>query len=131
MRYVVVGGLAFLVDMAGLALGREILFTHLDPSVDLTLSTALGFILGLLANYLLSNAWVFREKEQQARGRSTRGFILFTVIGIIGLGLTELGMHLGVSLVGDESYAYLGVKIVVAAIVLVWNYGARKWLIYR
>lgn len=130
MRYVVVGGLSFVVDMLGLLLGREVLFTHLAPSVDLTLSAALGFILGLLANYVLSNAWVFRREEQQARGRSGRGFVLFTIIGLIGLGLTELGMHLGVSLVGDQSFAYLGVKIVVAALVLIWNYGARKWLIY-
>lgn len=131
LRYAVVGGISFLVDFGGLALGREVIFQKLQHPWNLTLSTALGFVLGILMNYWLSNAWVFKGEEQKARGRTTRGFVLFVIIGVIGLGLTEAGMHLGLRLVGDEGFRYLAVKIIVAGLVLIWNYGARKWLIYK
>jgi len=55
-------------------------------------------------------------------------FFLFAVIGVIGLILTEAGMYAGYQVLHVH---YLIVKIFVAAIVLVWNYAARKVLIFR
>ena len=53
-------------------------------------------------------------------------FLIFTVVGVIGLGLTELIMYIGTELL---HISYLIVKIA-AAIVLVWNYVGRKVLIF-
>ena len=53
---------------------------------------------------------------------------MFAVIGAIGLLLTEGGMFLGYQLLHIN---YMIVKLFVAAFVLLWNYGARKILIFK
>ena len=64
------------------------------------------------------------------------------IIGVIGLGITELGMHLGVSFLPDvtlfSSQTFLGtewkwwiMKVIMTCIVLVWNYVGRKLLIFK
>ena len=114
-RYAVVGGIAFLADYGTLFLFQE-----------LFISTAAGFIVGLIVNYVLSLTFVFRRKDNRGSGKSVAAFLIFTVVGVIGLGLTELIMYLGTELL---HISYLIVKIA-AAIVLVWNYVGRKVLIF-
>ena len=77
-------------------------------------------------NYVLSLTFVFRRKDNCGSGKSVAAFLIFTVVGVIGLGLTELIMYLGTELL---HISYLIVKIA-AAIVLVWNYVGRKVLIF-
>lgn len=115
-RYAVVGGIAFLADYGTLFLFQE-----------LFISTAAGFIVGLIVNYVLSLTFVFRRKDNRGSGKSVAAFLIFTVVGVIGLGLTELIMYLGTELL---HISYLIVKIAAAAIVLVWNYVGRKVLIF-
>lgn len=115
-RYAVVGGIAFLADYGTLFLFQE-----------LFISTAAGFIVGLIVNYVLSLTFVFRRKDNRGSGKSVTAFLIFTVVGVIGLGLTELIMYLGTELM---HISYLIVKIAAAAIVLVWNYVGRKVLIF-
>lgn len=92
---------------------------------------AIGFTVGLLVNYTLSLVFVFRSDRQQKQGRTVKAFILYAVIGLVGFGLTELGMYIGVRIVGSAGLWYLLVKCFVAGIVLVWNYAGRKILIFR
>jgi putative flippase GtrA len=130
-RYVIVGGIAFLVDAGMLVLGREVLFSGMRANTNLLLSTFLGFIFGLITNYLLSQWIVFRKPEQRALGWRRSAFIGFTVVGLIGLGLTAVGMFIGVRSVGDKGFRYVLVKIVVTAIVLIWNYAGKKIFVYK
>ena len=71
---------------------------------------------------------MFNRPEQKDKGRTVGAFLVFAAVGIVGLVLTELGMMLGVSLFGDRYLVFI--KIVVAAIVLVWNYIGRKIFVY-
>lgn len=126
-RYLVVGGTAFLVDYGVLFLFGHYVFQNLGD-MGVYLATAIGFIAGLTYNYILSLIWVFKSAKERNKGKSIGGFALFALIGIIGLLLTEGGMYIGYQLLQIH---YMIVKLFVAAFVLLWNYGARKLLIFR
>lgn len=126
-RYAVVGGIAFLVDSAVLSLLKELVLNK-GSSIELFICTASGFVAGLITNYILSLVFVFKKSENKGNAKSVSGFIVFTVVGIVGLGLTELGMYVGVFLL---NWHYLFTKILVAAIVLLWNYVGRKLLVFK
>lgn len=120
-RYVFVGGIAFVIDY--------IFFTLVcligDSRLITVLATTAGFIAGLIANFILSKKFVFQES---ANTKNTRNeFIGYTVIGIIGWFLNVLLMLLATELLFMNRYI---AKVVVAAIVLVYNYLARKIFLY-
>jgi putative flippase GtrA len=126
---VVVGGSAFLVDISVLQLCLDYFFHDLTVNDGILLATALGFMAGLICNYTFSCLFVFQKIDEKAKQHKTRSFILFAIIGIVGLGLTELLMFLGILLMGEDRY--IAVKIFAAGVVLVWNYLARKIMIFK
>ena len=123
LRYSVVGGISFLVDFLLLYLLRETICA--DSMIGLYLAAFGGFMGGIVVNTWLSIQFVFRLPEVVAkrRGRNILDISKIIGIGILGLLLTELGMFFGVELL--QCY-YLWVKVIVAGVVMVWNYGARK-----
>ncbi|MCM1168234.1 MAG: GtrA family protein [Ruminococcus sp.] len=126
-RYAVVGGISFLADFGTLTLFEEIV---LGKSGDwrIFVSTAAGFVVGLVINYVLSLIFVFRSEDNSSSGKSAGEFIVFALVGVVGLGITEGLMHLGVNVL---NFHYMAVKIVTAGIVLVWNYLGRKILVFN
>ena len=132
LRYVVVGGVSFLADAGSMTLAKVLLFQQEEGfGVGLALCVALGFVVGLVVNYLLSCLFVFRSEDQRVLGRGLVPFLLYTAVGVIGFLLTELGMYIGVGLIGSEGFRYVFVKCGVAALVLVWNYVGRKFFVYK
>lgn len=130
-KYAVVGGFAFLVDTGVLVFFKECVFHNYRNDVAIMISTALGFIAGLIFNFIVSHMFVFKSEEQRKRGRNLFGFIMYGIVGIIGLVITEAGMLLGIRLVGDAGFYYIIVKCIVAFVVLLWNYAARKKFVYK
>jgi len=128
LRYVLVGGMAFLVDFGVLYLSKTLFFPHMGHT-GILLAAALGFTAGLIINYIFSLLFVFKQIDENAKRRKIRSFVLFVIIGIIGLLITELCMYAGVNLFGQKWY--LIVKIFTAGIVLLWNYAGRKVLIFK
>ena len=118
-RYTVVGGVAFAVDF-----GVLFLLTHF-AGVYYLISAAVSFVLGLAVNYALSRVWVFSHRTMS---NATLEFTIFALIGLAGLGLNEFGMWLLASKLGLQ---YLLAKIVTAVFVYVWNFGARKYSLFR
>ncbi len=128
MRYGLVGGLAFLIDTGTLFVCKEFFFSQMGET-GTYIATAIGFVIGLIFNYIFSIIFVFKNGKEKVRGKQTQSFLIFGAIGAIGLVLTELGMMAGITLVGDAHY--LAIKVVVAALVLFWNYIARKVTIFK
>ena len=126
-RYVLVGGTAFAVDITILYLFKNYVFYNLSE-IGVYISTALGFISGLIYNYILSLTFVFENAMAQNKGKTIDAFIAFLLIGMAGLLLTEIGMYIGIQIFVIN---YLVVKTLVAAVVLIWNYGMRKILIFK
>ena len=118
VRYSFVGGLAFLVDFGtlwGLA--------HF-AGIHYLLAAGAGFVLGLAVNYMLSVLWVF--DTHRVSGRQLE-FLLFAIIGLVGLGMTELFMYLFTDL---GHVHYLLSKILTAILVYAWNFLARRFMLF-
>lgn len=126
VRYSFVGVSAFFIDTFVLFLSKKYIFIN-GSVIDVALASGLSFIVSLVYNYILSLKFVFKNYNIS---RSTgENFTIFTIVGVIGLLLTEIGMIIGIKLFAIDYY--LTVKIVVALIVFIWNYTARKILIFR
>jgi putative flippase GtrA len=120
-RYAFVGGIAFVVDTV-----TYILVCQAGKSNTVTaLGVAAGFVTGIITNFILSKKFVFQEKSTVA---SPAGEALgYVLIGLGGLGLSELLVLLATGKLSMDRYVS---KIVVAVIVLVYNYFARKIILY-
>ena len=126
LRYVIVGGIAFIADFCTLVISQECLLKRVSGGVYI--ATSLGFAVGLAVNYALSLCFVFTQLKDRGKGRSFCAFLLFGAIGLIGLAWTELGMWIGIAIL---SWNYMVVKILVTGAVLLWNYLGRKLLIFN
>lgn len=118
-RYMVSGGVAFVVDASLLYILTEWLGLHY------LLSTLLSYSVGLMITYAFSILWVFDYRSVESRALE---FSVFAVIGVIGLGLTSLCMWLFTSGLG---FHYLLSKIITTIIVFVWNFIMKKFLLFR
>lgn len=117
-RYLVVGGVAFAVDFGVLVLLTKFLGFHY------LFSAALAFCCGLVINYILSITWVFSNRSLASKKAE---FTIFSIVGVAGLGWTELLMYLGTGILGLD---YKLSKIITVAIVLFWNFGMRKIILF-
>ncbi len=119
LRYVVVGGVAFVVDWGLLALLTEC------AGLYYLVSATISFIAGLAMNYALSTTWVFGCGTMQNKWAE---FAVFALIGIVGLVLNNVFLWLFTDVVGVH---YLISKVVVAAVVMLWNFFARKFILFN
>ena len=118
-RYTLVGGLAFVFDFGSLFILTEYLNIHY------LVSAAIAFLLGLTINYILSIIWVF-EKRTIANKRIE--FLIFSLIGIGGLGLNEFIMWFFTDIL---YWHYLLSKIISTVVVYLWNFFVRKFVLFN
>jgi putative flippase GtrA len=118
-RYIFVGGIAFIVQF-----GSLYIFTNIF-NIYYLISTFVAFILGLIANYALSIGWVFNKRNID---NIWSEFTIFAVIGVVGLILNELFMWFFTDYMGIY---YLLSNIIAAALILFWNFFARKFALFK
>lgn len=118
-KYVLVGGVAFCLDFAVLS------FTHLVLGWPSLVAAAAGFCCGVVCTYLCCNYWVFTHRKM--RGHQAREFAVFTGIGLVGLLLTLLLIGFFDGVVGLPTELS---KLPTEALVLLWNFSARKIALY-
>ncbi len=118
-RYTFVGGFAFLIDFSTLYILTDYL------KIYYLFSAGIAFILGLIANYFLSVKWVFNSRKVENR---LMEFLLFTLIGLVGLGLNELFLWILTELF---LIYYLLSKMITTFVVYFWNFFARKIILFN
>jgi putative flippase GtrA len=119
IRYAVASGVALVADVCSLYVLTSLF------SVSYLISGAISFGIGLIIVYVLSTVWVF---DHHVLRDARIEFVLFALIGVIGLGLNELVLWV---LTGFFGTYYLVSKGASVVLVFLWNFGARKRLLFR
>ena len=117
-RYLFVGGFAFLVDFSLLYFFSDIC------GIYYLISAILSFVISLMVNYVLSTHWVFNKSQMDNK---VMEFNVFALIGIVGLIFTEILLYFFTDICG---LYYMLSKIITTAIVMFWNFIARRVMFY-
>ncbi|GAA2171019.1 hypothetical protein GCM10009846_03370 [Agrococcus versicolor] len=118
-KFLVVGGISFTVDYG------IFLLLHTVLGVPYVIASTVSFSLSLVLNYVLTLKYVFVAQP----GRSVaKEFAIYVGLNIVALGLNQLILLLSVELLGV--WPEVG-KLIATAVVLVYNFIARKMLIER
>lgn len=137
-RFVIVGGIATLVDMFVMGVILYLFEPDLYPkfynvwigggdpkTIATVVGTGVGFIVSLVVNYLLSVLFVYEDK---GNSKTLKGVVLFVVLSVIGLFINMAGMWLGYDVCGINEWV---TKIIMTLVVLVYNYVTRKLFIFK
>lgn len=138
LRFLIVGGIATIVDMFTMGVVMYFMQKNIYPgfinvfinsptpsTLATIIGTTAGFIVGLIVNYILSIFFVFNEK---GKSKSAKGFMIFTVLSVIGLAINIVGTYIGFDLLNINQWI---VKIVMILIVLVYNYISKKLILFK
>lgn len=114
IKFGVVGGMAFFIDY-----GLLLFFTDIC-GIWYLLSSFLSYSISTVFNYWASMKFVFKGKEDMGKGKE---FTIFVTLSLMGLGVNQVGMW---GFVDGFGMDYKWAKIIVTAIVMVWNFITRK-----
>lgn len=114
MKFAVVGIASFVVDWLLLIALTEIFH------VDYLISTTISFLVSVALNYALSMKYVFEHRDDMSRKRE---FTIFAILSAIGLGLTDVLMFAGVTVL---NIAYQAMKVIATFCVTWYNFFTRK-----
>ncbi|MGM9551287.1 MAG: GtrA family protein [Clostridia bacterium] len=118
-RYAFVGAIATIADWA-------VFYIASTVGVFYMISGVLAFTLGLLVNFLLSKKFVF--SGEGTRHSVKEEFAVYAIVGLIGLCLTEIIIYV---LTEKVKMYFMIPKIIATGVVFVWNFAARKAVLYR
>ena len=139
LRFLIVGGLATLVDYLVTWVFKNYVCQNLNINLAVFLYTAAGFTAGLFTNWFLQK-FVYRyiTKDQQ---KSFYVFFKFVVLSLIGFGITWLGMRVTEPIhakvlfdfwfLHDIQLWFWVFKVVLTIIVLIMNYIGRKLFVFN
>lgn len=118
IKYVVAGGIATVHDFVALYILTEFF------QIYYLISATLAFTIGISINYFLSIKWVFNNRKFTNIYHEIMTFVLISLIGLI---LNNLILW-----ILTESFLifYIYSKAMATVIVLLWNYLAKKSIIF-
>ena len=118
IKFGICGGTSFIIDY--------VIFTLLSQALGIhyLIASIISFSISVIYNYILSIKWVFNVTKKQ----TSKEFILFIILSVIGLGLNSLIMYICVDLMKIHE---LISKVIATAIVMVYNFITRKIFIEK
>jgi putative flippase GtrA len=114
--YGLVGGTAFLIDLATLILLRDLV------NWTLPVATAFALLAGLVASYLMQRFLTFRQSKV-----SWHSLWKYALLVTVNWGATLLIIHL----VESAGVSYVFGKVLATAVITVWNYFIYRFWIFR
>ena len=131
LRFVITGGVCFLVEFACLVFLRD------TVGLDTLIATPIAFLVSVILNYFLCVVWVFGGAKDQ--GNSAK--MGFLVTSVMGLALNELLMLMFRGIFGEDAAVftlfgftvtmYMINKVIATAIVMVWNYFTKRAILKK
>gem|GEM_PF-773307 len=118
-RYLLASLLALILDTAIFSASLRVF------GFGLGLSATFGFVAGVILTYVFSITWVF--KGRVLNKRPILEFLLFIGIGIIGLGVTQLVLWMGV--IWLQFWPEM-VKLAAAVATFICNYLLRRGMLF-
>jgi len=118
IKYVFVGGFATVVDIMVFWVLRRV-------GINLIISNVCSFTAGITVNYLLSVRFIFEKSSVKNKKVE---FIIFCVIGVIGLFVNTSVIWV---LYQQLNVMDMIAKVIATGVSFVWNFLARKFIIYR
>lgn len=115
LRYFFVAWIGLVVDFGLVIFCKEVLDLYY------LIAVIIGFMVGLIVTYFMSNWFVFGNPK----GNKLKAFLLFGIIGLVGLGILTFLMWTLTGLIGIN---YIIAKIIATAFVFCWNFMARRTL---
>ena len=113
-KFAIVGIVSFVVDWLLLIVLVE------GFHMDYLLGTSISFLASVALNYALSMRFVFEHRDDMSRKRE---FTIFAILSCIGLGLNDLYMFIGVSLL---NIGYQAMKVIATFCVTWFNFFSRR-----
>ncbi len=128
IKFSIIGLLNTIIDFSILNLLVKVASFAVLPA------NTISFSLAVINSYFLNKYWTFKDK----RPVHIKQFSLFLIISLVGLGLSNLLIYLGLEVFKANSFGlsfvwhYNIAKAISAVIVLVWNFLASKfWVFYE
>jgi len=158
-RFLVCGVAAALTDYLFCQLVVLLLHNHLSEIWVTIISTAIGFIFGVVVNYLISTFWVYQNVDKDVKTKSKMFIALFIVLSlcamllsigamllcnlvivsawgneynIVNLSVMELIKEHGIKFLGQGLFWAYFISFCIKTLVgLVFNYFTRKYILYK
>jgi|SRR3989344_2429739 len=116
--YVVLGGLATIVDWGSYALGIYYFEWYY------VLAVTISFVLGSITNFLLNKYLNFKNEYKKIHFQ----FLIYMTIAMIGLAITVFLMWLFIEIIGINKFIS---RVITTAITLIYNFLGHRFITFR
>ena len=141
MMFGFVGAICFVIDYLVGLIVLNVLMTKLSADcfeIASVVGSAVGFIVSVTVNYILSFKFVFERKDDLNKRAE---FVIFVILSIVGLLINSFIIWIAVGPVYSNSeylqentgynLVYTGAKSVATAIVMIYNFVTRKMFLEK
>ena len=130
-KFVLVGGLNFLIDMG--ILNFLVFYTSIAAGLTQSGFKGFSFFVAVINSYFWNKFWTFKRESSESVGREFLQFIIVSVIGFgINLGVNYVAVNMVTPFDGIQEKTWAQVGALVAAVVaLFWNFLGYKFLVFE
>ncbi len=130
-KFVLVGGLNFLIDMG--ILNFLVFYTGIYEGLAQTGFKGLSFVVAVINSYLWNKFWTFKRESIETIGKEFFQFLAVSVIGLaINLGVDYVLVNMIPAFGGIPVKTWAQLSAMFSAIIaLVWNFLGYKFIVFE